>query len=77
MSNINIWEKYKQICKIGYGAYGKVYKVQNIETGVYFAMKEIEKEKFEGREDKLLNLDMGHMVKFIKFKILKQENILQ
>ena len=55
MSNINIWEKFKQIYKIGYGAYGKVYKVQNIETGVYFAMKEIEKEKFEGREDKLLN----------------------
>ena len=55
MSNINIWEKYKQICKIGYGTYGKVYKVQNIETGEYFAMKEIEKEKFEGREDKLLN----------------------
>ena len=55
MSNINIWEKYKQIYKIGYGAYGKVYKVQNIETGEYFAMKEIEKEKFEGIEDKLLN----------------------
>ena len=55
MSNINIWEKYKQIYKIGYGAYGKVYKVQNIKTGAFFAMKEIEKEKFEGREDKLLN----------------------
>ena len=55
MSNINIWEKYKQIYKIGFGAYGKVYKVQNIETGEYFAMKEIEKEKFGGREDKLLN----------------------
>ena len=55
MSNINIWEKFKQINKIGYGAYGKVYKVQNIETEEYFAMKEIEKEKFEGREDKLLN----------------------
>ena len=55
MSNINIWEKYKQIYKIGYGAYGKVYKVQNIKTGEYFAMKEIEKEKFEGIEDKFLN----------------------
>jgi serine/threonine protein kinase len=55
MSNINIWEKYKQIYKIGYGTYGKVYKVQNIETEEYFAMKEIEKEKFEGIEDKLLN----------------------
>ena len=55
MSNINIWERYKEICKIGYGTYGKVYKVQNIKTGEYFAMKEIEKEKFGGREDKLLN----------------------
>ena len=55
MSNINIWEKYKQIYKIGYGAYSKVYKDQNIETREYFAMKEIEKEKFEGLENKLLN----------------------
>ena len=55
MSNINIWDKYKEISKIGYGTYGKVYKVQNIETGEYYAMKEIEKEKFEGTENKLLN----------------------
>ena len=55
MSNINIWEKYKQICKIGYGTCGKVYKVQNIETGEYFAMKEIEKGKFNRTEDQLLN----------------------
>ena len=55
MSNVNIWEKFKQINKIGYGEYGKVYKVKKIETWEYFAMKEIEKEKFGGREDKLLN----------------------
>ena len=55
MSNINIWEKYKEISKIGHGTYGKVYKVQNITTGEYYAMKEIKKEKFEGIEDKLLN----------------------
>ena len=55
MSNINIWEKYKEKCKIGYGTYGKVYKVQNIKTGEYFAMKEIEKGKFEGTENELLN----------------------
>ena len=28
MSNINIWDKYKEISKIGYGTYDKVYKVQ-------------------------------------------------
>ena len=55
MSNINIWEKYKEISKIGYGTYGKVYKVQKIETGEYFAIKEIEKGKYEGTEYKLLN----------------------
>ena len=55
MSNINIWEKFKEISKFGYGTYGKVYKVQNIKTNEYFAMKEIEKEKFEGTENKLLN----------------------
>ena len=54
MSNINIWEKFKKICKIGDGRYGKVYKVKNIETGEYYAMKEIEKRRFKGNEDKLL-----------------------
>ena len=55
MSNTNIWEKYKEICIIGYGTYGKVYKVQNIKTEEYFAMKEIEKGKFNRTEDQLLN----------------------
>ena len=55
MLNINIWDKYKEICKIGYGTYGKVYKVQNIQTGEYYAMKEIEKGKFERIKNKLLN----------------------
>ena len=55
MSNINIWEKFKKICKIGYGTYGEVYKVKNIETGEYYAIKQIEKRIFKGNEDKLLN----------------------
>jgi len=55
MLNINIWEKYKKICKIEYGTFGEVFKVKNIKTGEYFAMKEIEKNQFEGTEDKLLN----------------------
>jgi len=29
--------------------------VKNIETGEYYAMKQIEKRRFEGNEDKLLN----------------------
>ena len=55
MSNINIWEKFKKICKIGHGTYGEVYKVKNIETGQYYAIKQIEKRRFEGNKDKLLN----------------------
>ena len=44
MSNtIDIWEKYKKIVEIGNGIYGKVYKVQNIENGYYYAIKEIDK----------------------------------
>ena len=44
MSNTtDIWKKYKKIKVIGTGTYGKVYKVQNIQNGYYFAIKEIEK----------------------------------
>ncbi len=40
---IDIWKKYIKINVIGIGIYGKVYKVQNIQTGYYFAIKEIDK----------------------------------
>ena len=44
MSNeIDIWKKYKTINVIGIGNYGKVYKIQNIENGYYYAIKEINK----------------------------------
>jgi serine/threonine protein kinase len=44
MSNTtDIWKKYKKINVIGTGTYGKVYKVQNIENGYYYAIKEIDK----------------------------------
>ena len=54
MLNINIWEKYKKICKIGYGKYSEVYKVKNIKTREYYAIKQIEKKRIKGNEDKLL-----------------------
>ena len=47
MSNIDIWEKYKKIEKIGFGNYGNVYKVKNKKTGDYYAIKEIKKENFD------------------------------
>ncbi len=53
MSNIDLWEKYKKIDKIGIGNYGNVYKVKNKKTGDYYAIKEIKKEKFEILENEL------------------------
>ena len=65
MSNtIDIWEKYKKINVLGIGNYGKVYKVQNIENGYYYAIKEIDK-----TENTLSN-------EIEKFKQLKIENNL-
>ena len=69
MSNINIWKKFKKICKIGNGTYGEVYKVKNIETREYYAMKQIEKRRFKGNEDKLLN-------EVKKIKEIKTGNII-
>ena len=47
MSNTtDIWKKYKKINTIGIGTYGKVYKVQNIQNGYYYAIKEIEKARY-------------------------------
>ena len=44
MSNkIDIWKKYKKINLIGSGIYSKVFKVKNIKTGYYYAIKEIDK----------------------------------
>ncbi len=51
MSNIDIWEKYKKIDKIGFGNYSNVYKVKNKKTGDYYAIKEIKKEKIEIQEN--------------------------
>ena len=55
ISNVNIWEKYEKKNKIGYGIYSSVYKVQHIETKEFYAIKEIEKGKFENLENLLLN----------------------
>jgi len=40
---IDIWKKYKKIKVISPGTFGKVYKVQNIQTEYYYAIKEIDK----------------------------------
>ena len=47
---MNIWDKYTQKEKIGFGSYSKVYKAQNKETGKYVAIKEIDKERIENQK---------------------------
>ena len=47
MTENEIWNKYeKEENRIGYGTFGDVYKVKNKETGYYYALKVIDKQKF-------------------------------
>ena len=39
MSTDSFWDKYKKINVLGQGQYGKVYKAQVCETGVFVAVK--------------------------------------
>ena len=43
MSDINIWEKYEKIQKLGVSSFEYVYKGKNKEKGNYVIIKEIEK----------------------------------
>ena len=43
MSDINVWEKYEKIKKIGGSSFELVYKGKNKEKGNYVIIKEIEK----------------------------------
>lgn len=42
-----IWENYEPGEKIGQGTFGKVFKVKHKETGKYWAIKVINKEKVQ------------------------------
>ena len=47
MTENDIWIKYeKEENRIGYGTFGDVYKIKNKETGYYYALKVIDKDKF-------------------------------
>ena len=43
MTDINIWEKYEKIQKIGASSFECIYKGKNKEKGNYVIIKEIEK----------------------------------
>ncbi|XP_048768577.1 serine/threonine-protein kinase 33-like [Ostrea edulis] len=54
-----IWENYEPGEKIGQGTFGKVFKVKHKETGKYWAIKVINKEKAGGPVIKLLEREVG------------------
>ena len=50
MENLDVWTKYEKDEKtniVGTGNYGIVYKVKDKITGMYYALKEIQKSKFQ------------------------------
>ena len=53
----DIWKRYEKVSPIGFGTYGKVYKVKNKATGQYYALKEIIKSKFEVLEAQIPNIE--------------------
>ena len=67
MSKIEIWSKYNKEDKIGIGKYGNIYKAKNIENGYYYAIKEIEKKKYN--EINNSNFNEKEIVNILKQKI--------
>ena len=60
MSDINVWEKYEKIKKLGVSSFECVYKGKNKEKGNYVIIKEIEKKKlnecYNISEEEFMNL---------------------
>ncbi len=50
-----IWNEYEKKCIIGSGSYSYVYKAFNKNTGLYVAIKEINKEKYKERTNLVFN----------------------
>ncbi|CAF1238644.1 unnamed protein product [Adineta steineri] len=66
-----VYAKYEKLNKLGEGSFGTVYRVRNIETDVYYAMKTIQKKP--GNKSKALVLD--NEVNLLK--ILKHKNLIE
>ena len=67
MTENEIWNKYeKEENRIGYGTFGDVYKVKNKETGYYYALKVIDKQKF----NESTNLKINKIINIIILIIL-------
>ena len=63
----NIWNKFKKIEILSSNKYSSYYKVKNINTGNYFGIKEINKQKFK----KLYNYDI--LINETNIKYLENE----
>ena len=64
-------EKYKKLDKLGQGAFGKVYLVENLETGKKHVMKEIELSKKNPKAKRNALAEVGFLQK------LNHPNIVQ
>ena len=69
MSINDIWKKYIKVNIIGTGIFGDVYKAKNKENGYYYAIKEIDKIKFN-QQINILTKEIELMNK------IKTENII-
>lgn len=80
-SNKDPRSRYKILAVIGQGSYGKVLKVQHLSTGIFYAMKVLDKDKAKGISDMkellkeveiLKSLDHPHTVKLFEYFVNKQ-----
>ena len=72
----NIWNKYKKINTIISNNYSSFYKVKNINTGNYFGVKEINKQKFKKfyYYDISINPNIKNLENEVKFENYYYEN---
>ncbi len=72
-------QSYEIIHQIGYGSYGQIYKVKDIKTSKYYAMKRIPKIYFTDNEQKLVyKLNHENIIKFYEtFVDYKYLNIIE
>ena len=77
MSNIDIWENYKERKLISSENYSKIYQSINIKTGKYVVIKEINKDKCNINIEELKKEieRMKNEENFLKINEIKEENI--
>lgn len=72
-----IWENYEPGEKIGQGTFGKVFKVKHKETGKYWAIKVINKEKAGGPVIKLLEREVNILKRVLHEHIISLNEVFE